>query len=101
MRFIDDVVECLGRPPVASLPTAKERRDARLSPGLEREIDASRTRTLAALGAEATDIDEIIRWCDEPVSKVLVAILELELGGRISRHHGNRICRIADAGTSD
>ena len=46
---------------MASLPTAKERRDARLSPGTEREIEASRTRTLAALGAEATDIDEIIR----------------------------------------
>ena len=76
---------------MASLPTGKERRDADLSPGTEREIEASHTRTFAALGAEATDIDEIIRWCDEPVSTVLVAILELELGSRISRHHGNRI----------
>jgi len=42
--------------------TAKERRDARLSPGTEKEIKASRTRILAALGAEATNIDEIIRW---------------------------------------
>ena len=101
VRDIDDILECLASPPVASLPTAKEWRDARLSPGTEKEIEASRTRILAALGAEATDIDEIIRWCDEPVSTVLVAILELELAGRISRHHGNRICRIADAGTSD
>ena len=74
---------------------------ARLSPATEKEIEASRTRILAALGAKVTDIDEIIRWCDEPVSTVLVAILELELAGRISRHHSNRICRIADAGTSD
>lgn len=101
MRDIDDILECLASPPVASLPTAKEWCDARLSHGTEKEIEASRTRILAALGAEATDIDEIIRWCDEPVSTVLVAILELELAGRISRHHGNRICRIADAGTSD
>ena len=101
VRDIDDILECLASPPVASLPTAKEWRDARLSPGTEKEIEASRTRILAALGAEATDIDDIIRWCDEPVSTVLVAILELELAGRISRHHGNRICRIADAGTSD
>ena len=86
---------------MASLPTAKEWRDAHLSPGTEKEIEASRTRFLAALGAEATDIDEIIRWCDAPVSTVLVAILELELAGRISCHHGNLICRIADAGTSD
>ena len=61
VRDIDDILECLARPPVASLPTAKERRDARLSPGTEKEIEASRTRILAALGAEATDIDEIIR----------------------------------------
>ena len=101
MRDIDDILECLASPPVARLPTAKEWRDARLSPGTEKEIEASRTRILAALGAEATDIDEIICWCDEPVSTVLVAILELELAGHISRHHGNRICRIADAGTSD
>ena len=67
MRDIDDILECLGRSPVASLPTAKERRDTRLSPGTEREIEASRTGTLAALGAEATEIDKIIRCCDEPV----------------------------------
>ena len=101
MRDIDDILECLARPPVAGLPTAKEWRHSRLSLGTEKEIKASRTRILAGLGAEATEIYEIIRWCDEPVTTVLVAILELELAGRISRHHGNRICRIADAGTSD
>ena len=101
VRDINDILEYFGRPPVAGLPTAKEWRDASLSPGTEKEIKASRTRILAALGAEETEIYEIIRWCDEPVSIVLVAILELELAGRISRHHGNRICRIADAGTSE
>ena len=52
VRDINDILEYLGRPPVAGLPTAKEWRDASLSLGTEKEIKASRTRILAALGAE-------------------------------------------------
>ena len=79
VRDINDILECLANPPVASLPTAKEWRDARLSPGTEKELRQVVPRSLRPLGAEATGIDEIIRWCEEPVSTVLVAISELEL----------------------
>ena len=101
VRHIDDIVECLARPPVASLPAPQDWRTARLAPGTAHEIEASRTQILSALGPEATDIDEVVRWCDAPVATVLAAILELELAGRISRHHGNRICRIIDGDNSD
>ena len=47
------------------------------------------------------DIDDVVRWCAEPVATVLAAILELELAGHISRHHGNRICRIIDTDKAD
>jgi DNA processing protein len=46
------------------------------------------------LGPEGTDIDEVIRWCDAPTATVLAAILELELAGRITRHHGSRVCLV-------
>ena len=54
------------------------------------------SKFLEALGPEATDIDEVVRWCDAPVATVLAAILELELAGRLSRHHGNRICLVLE-----
>ena len=37
---------------------------------------------------------EVIRWCGMPASTVLATILELEIAGRLTRHHGNRICLV-------
>ena len=101
VRDADDILECLARPTTASLPAPQDWRAARLSPGTPAEIEKSRTRILEALGPEATDIDDVVRWCAEPVATVLAAILELELAGHISRHHGNRICRIIDTDKAD
>ena len=53
-----------------------------------------RSAILEGLGPEGTDIDEVIRWCGMPASTVLAAILELEIAGRLTRHHGNRICLV-------
>ena len=49
---------------------------------------------IEGLGPEGTDIDEVIRWCGMPASTVLAAIHELEIAGRLTRHHGNRICLV-------
>ena len=89
------------RPATATLPNPQDWRAARLTPGTPAEIEKSRTRILDALGPEATDIDDVVRWCAEPVATVLAAILELELAGQISRNHGNRICRIIDTDKAD
>ena len=101
VRDAEDIVECLSRPATATLPDPQDWRAARLTPGTPAEIEKSRTRILDALGPEATDIDDVVRWCAEPVATVLAAILELELAGQISRHHGNRICRIIDTDKAD
>lgn len=94
VRHVEDIIDCLSQPAITALPTPQDWREARLTPGPQIAIDRSRTVILEALGAEASEIDDVIRWCDAPTSTVLAAILELELAGRISRHHGNRICRI-------
>ena len=57
-------------------------------------IVGARSAILEGLGPEGADIDEVIRWCGMPASTVLAAILELEIAGRLTRHHGNRICLV-------
>ena len=84
----------LARPAAATLPDPADWRQARLAPGKPEEIDRCRSAILAGLGPEGTDIDEVIRWCGMPASTVLAAILELEIAGRLTRHHGNRICLV-------
>lgn len=97
VRNTADILECLARPSAASQPAAQDWREARLSPGTPEAIESCRQTILEALGPDATDIDEVVRWCDAPVATVLAAILELELAGRLSRHHCNRICLIINA----
>lgn len=96
VRSATDILECLARTTTASLPAAKDWRDARMSPGPPEAVENCRSVILEALGPESTDIDEVVRWCDAPVATVLSAILELELAGRITRHHGNRICLVLE-----
>jgi DNA processing protein len=94
VRGVADILECLSRPGAADAPAPQDWRDARLAPGPPESIDRCRTTILEALGPEGTDIDEVIRWCDAPTATVLAAILELELAGRITRHHGSRVCLV-------
>ena len=94
VRGTADILESLARPPGAGTPEPPDWRAARLSPGPAESIDRCRATILEALGADGTDIDEVIRWCDAPTATVLAAILELELAGYVTRHHGNRICLV-------
>lgn len=45
----------------------------------------------SALSFEPLGVDELIRTCQLSISVVQTVLLELELAGRVKRHHGNRI----------
>jgi len=45
----------------------------------------------ALLGPSAVPVDEIIRLSGAPSGAVQMALLELDLGGRLDRHAGNRV----------
>ena len=96
VRGAGDILECLSRPASATLPAPADWREAKLASGKPEEIDRCRTLILEGISAEGTDVDEVIRWCGMPASTVLAAILELEIAGRLTRHHGNRICLVID-----
>ena len=91
IRDIGDIMECLARPMGAGVPPAQDWKTGRLAPGTPEAIDQCRDAILSGLGPETTDIDEVIAWCDAPTATVLAALLELELAGRVTRHHGNQI----------
>ena len=96
IRDIGDIMECLARPMGAGVPPAQDWKPGRLAPGTPEAIDRCRDAILSGLGPETTDIDEVVAWCDAPTATVLAAPLELELAGRVTRHHGNRICLVMD-----
>lgn len=65
----------------------------------ESEIDAAREAVVELLGPTPVAVDELIRQCQVSAALVQVALLELELAGRIERHPGNRVALIAGNGT--
>ena len=57
----------------------------------EKEISAARAKVKDLLSTTAVSVDEIIRQCQLTSATVLAVLLELELGGRVERHPGNKI----------
>jgi DNA processing protein len=53
--------------------------------------DDQREAILELLGPSPVEIDEIIAHMGIAPSKVFLAVLELDLAGRIERHSGNRV----------
>ncbi|MFO1069072.1 MAG: DNA-processing protein DprA [Geminicoccaceae bacterium] len=53
-------------------------------------------RVEACLGPEPMPLDELVRQCGGNAAEVLDALVDLELGGRIERHPGNRVARRCD-----
>ena len=49
---------------------------------------------LEMLGYETTEVDELIRQCHFSPAVIIVALLELELAGEVTRHFGNRVSRV-------
>ena len=96
IRDIGDITECLSRPIGAGLPSAQDWKTGRLTPGPPESVERCREAILQGLGPETSNIDDVIAWCDAPTATVLAALLELEVAGRVTRHHGNRICLVID-----
>ncbi len=54
----------------------------------------ARRRVLESLGHDPTPVDDLVRRCQLSASAVVVALLELELGGRLEMLPGNKACLI-------
>jgi DNA processing protein len=61
----------------------------------EREIAAARRMVEELLGPTPVAVDEVIRECHVSPAIVHMALLELELAGRLERQSGNRVALIA------
>jgi DNA processing protein len=59
------------------------------------EIAEARGRIEESLGPTPVAVDEVIRECHVSPAIVHMALLELELAGRLERHPGNRVALIA------
>jgi len=81
-----DVVEAIqpSRPRVAS-PTFD------YEPPIEQFDGEAAGAVEALLGPSPVPVDEIIRLSGAPSGAVQMALLELDLGGRLDRHAGNRV----------
>lgn len=86
----EDVLQALGAPlaatPPASPPAPTQPTDS--------DIESAQKQVLEKLGPAPTPVDEIIRQCHVPPSVVHMALLELELAGRLARHPGNTVSLI-------
>lgn len=61
------------------------------SPETGPELDAARQKIIEKLGINPVPVDEIVRQCHLSPTTVLTVLLELELGGRLTRHPGNQV----------
>ena len=58
------------------------------------DLSGARRKLIDLLGPTPTTVDELIRLGDVTPATVHRVLLELELAGRLERHHGGRISRI-------
>ncbi len=95
---VDDIVEALsGR--IRRTPSLSETPEAAVLEGGDRpleSIEAEAAEIEALLGPSAVTVDELLRRCQLSPAAVSLALLELELAGRLERQPGNRIALVAD-----
>ena len=75
-------------------PLAEERPEEAAPPPLEptpSELEKARRLVLEALGPTPVPVDEILRQTHLSPAVVSMALLELELAGRLERHPGHRV----------
>ena len=63
----------------------------------EEEAESGKARLLELLGPSPVAVDELVRRCHLSAAAVSVALLELELAGRLERHPGARVSLVLDA----
>jgi DNA processing protein len=91
----DDVVEII-RPQLGRALFEPVRTGPDTGPALDpKDIDlieeTTRTAVLDRLSPTPVEVDEIIRQCQLTPAKVWTVVLELELAGRLLRHHGGKV----------
>jgi DNA processing protein len=84
----DDVIAGLGAPPPMNADNAAF--DAPRS-AAHRFGDSERGMIVERLSPSPTAVDQIVRDTELPAAVVAMALLELELAGRLERHPGNRV----------
>lgn len=89
---VEDILEGLSRRLEPILPLQPRLLEPnRPSPGGAEPSGKLRDKLLSALGPTPIDVDELIRFAEVDARTLHVLLLELELGGRLERHPGNKI----------
>ncbi len=96
---IDDIIAALSNSNAAPRGLAEDRR--RFGPGAtpapepdEAAVEAARQKILSLLGPTPVTLDELLRDGALTPGVAALALIELELAGRIERHPGGRISRV-------
>ena len=82
------------------MPSFKMRTPARqteitfVDKSMAKEIKCAKTIMEDLLSFDATEVDELIRRCHLSASIVNIALLELELSGKVVRAFGNRVMKV-------
>lgn len=86
----EDVLESLGHI-VETHPKPLREQPFEGPAASEFEIDSALPKVVEKLGPSPTPVDELVRQCQLPAPVVHMALLELELAGRLTRHPGNMV----------
>jgi DNA processing protein len=91
-----DVIEVLS--PMLGKPRAMRETETEATAPAEREPppadDALRARLHELLGAAPVSVDDLMRETRAPAAAMQMALLELELAGRLERHGGGLVSRL-------
>ncbi len=90
-----DVLDGLGaiRRPIPPVPEARTAPPEAAIPD-ENTLGEARRRVGDALGATPVPVDEIIRQCQFSPAVISMALLEMELAGRLARHPGGKVAKL-------
>lgn len=93
----DDVIELLSRFDGTPRSTFRENAAAAWEWGEDELAEAGPADIAAMLTTAPIGIDELVRQSGEPPAAVQMALLELEIAGRLTRHAGGRVSLAAPA----
>jgi len=88
IQHADDVLEALGPIDRRAVGVAEERADPPEPPPPD---ERASEEILSLLGPVAVAVDELVRQSGLSAAQVQLALLELDLAGRLDRHAGGRV----------
>ena len=95
VQSADDILHLLNRlPDLKEISMGREPFEFSLhiaEPPSEKDVALARDKIVENLAHDPIDVDELMRWCHLSADVMAAALLELELAGRILRHHGHRV----------